>query len=68
MIEAFAEIGVALQQCRTEEDLLLVLELAEHYPEMARNNLVEAVPPPTALRIEAMRAAVRSMRTAVIVR
>jgi len=63
MIDAFGEVVQALTECKTEEDLLLVLELVERYPELARHEVRS--PLPTARRIEAMRAAVHNMRASV---
>jgi len=62
MVEAFAEVILALKECKSGEDLLLVLELVERYPSLAKGELRS---PSTGPRIEAMRAAVHSMRGAV---
>lgn len=64
MVVALAEVVVALKEAKTEEDFRLVMELVERYPEVAQQEL-RASTISTPRRIEAMRAAVMSMRTTV---
>ncbi len=62
MVEAFGEVAAALRECKCQDDLLLVLELVDRYPTIARDELRSSS---TGRRIEAMRAAVHTMRSAV---
>lgn len=63
LVVAFDEVSRALQECKNEDDLRLVLDLADKYPALARTDL--ETPGVLSRRVDAMRAAVDTMRNAI---